>query len=494
MILRGTALPRSCEDPNVMSSRPATDLTKGFMDRDTIFICHATPEDNDFARWLGSRLTGHGYKVWADVLALKGGAPSWVVIESALRSTASKVVFAVSSHSVDATRTGVRNELSVADATGKLLQDSDFIIPVRIDETPFSALPIQVHQRFGLEFADDWGKGLLQLLDTLQTADVPRITGIATDEFEKWRDAIVRTSTLVKTTSEPVLTNLLQIASLPSHIAFYESPHEIESVASALRGAGIPFCLYYRLILSFADWETISASLPSRMTVKVRAKVALKDFLSGTLTDVTAPRVNDARNTATALLRQHIERHLEQRGLQRFDTSSGTALCFPRGLIAGDKVSYLAASGRRTTKNVVGRSERHRVYWHLAFKLNVVLNEPPLIRLKPFICFSEDGKHLITDAKRCAALRRRMCRSWWNPHWRQLQQAFCAFLSGEKETIAIALDGSERLVLSAVAIQLEAVRSMPDDLKYADDEPDDPIETNEPDEQDEFPELDGVDQ
>ena len=45
------------------------------MNRDTVFISHATPHDNDFVRWLGTRLTGHGYKVWADLFELKGGNP-----------------------------------------------------------------------------------------------------------------------------------------------------------------------------------------------------------------------------------------------------------------------------------------------------------------------------------------------------------------------------------------------------------------------------------
>ena len=47
------------------------------MERDTIFISHATPGDNDFVRWLGGQLTGRGYTVWADVFHLKGGTPFW---------------------------------------------------------------------------------------------------------------------------------------------------------------------------------------------------------------------------------------------------------------------------------------------------------------------------------------------------------------------------------------------------------------------------------
>ena len=106
--------------------------------RDTIFICHASPDDDDFVRWLGTRLTGHGYKVWADLFQLKGGAPFWSTIEEALRHHACKVIFVVSRKSVEPNRTGVLNELSVTDAIKKQIKDDGFIIPVKIDDTcPF---------------------------------------------------------------------------------------------------------------------------------------------------------------------------------------------------------------------------------------------------------------------------------------------------------------------------------------------------------------------
>ena len=112
------------------------------MARDTIFICHATPDDNNFVRWLGARLTAHGYKVWADMFSLKGGMPFWNTIEDTLREHACKVVYVASKASVNAKRRGVRNELSVADAVRKALRDPAFIIPVRLDDVAFSDFPI----------------------------------------------------------------------------------------------------------------------------------------------------------------------------------------------------------------------------------------------------------------------------------------------------------------------------------------------------------------
>lgn len=450
------------------------------MKRDTIFISHATPEDNDFVRWLGTRLTGHGYKVWADLFELRGGTPFWNSIEEALRHHACKVIFVVSRKSVDPNRAGVRNELSVADAMKKALADPEFIIPVRIDDTPFSDFPIQIHQLNGIDFSKGWGPKLVELLDTLEHAEVPKSAVDQTAEFEKWRATLVRMATAVEVGSEPVLTNLLPVTKLPADITFFEHDHDAPKIANMLKGMGVPCVPFFRLIISFADLSTIQAALSPETPVRARARVPLVDFLAGSVTSVTSPQQNEARNIATSLLRQHIECYLEQRGLKRFQPSAVSSFYFPSGLIPNDKVPYIAASGRKTNKNVVGRSERNKVNWHLAMKVNVVLGPPPIVRFKPYVCFSEDGQTAINDPKRTSAIRRRFCKNWWNQHWRQLQEAFCVFLADGEQEIAIELGGPEKLTVAGSLLELVATRRMPDDLKIA-DEPDDPIEPDDDD-------------
>jgi hypothetical protein len=47
------------------------------MSKQSIFISHATPEDNGFVRWLGARLELAGFSVWHDLGRLKGGDHFW---------------------------------------------------------------------------------------------------------------------------------------------------------------------------------------------------------------------------------------------------------------------------------------------------------------------------------------------------------------------------------------------------------------------------------
>lgn len=248
------------------------------MDRETIFISHATPDDNDFVRWLGTRLTGHGYRVWADMFGLKGGTPFWSTIEDALRYHAIKVIYVVSRKSVDPGRTGVRNELSVADTMRKTLQDPAFIIPVRIDDTPFGDFPIQVHTLNAVDFTAGWGTKLVELLDTLDAGNVPRLPGDLTVEFEMWRATMLRTATAVEEAPEPLLTNLLTVRRLPRCITFYEYGGDNTKIRPALKDTGVPHAMFNRLILTFADTHSFQASLPPAFSVRIRAVVPMIAF------------------------------------------------------------------------------------------------------------------------------------------------------------------------------------------------------------------------
>jgi hypothetical protein len=277
------------------------------MTPDTIFISHATPDDNDFVRWLGTRLTGHGYRVWADLFDLRGGTPFWSTIEDALRHHACKVIFVVSQNSIDPARGGIRNELSVADAVKKKLHDPSFIIPVKIDNTMFGDFPIQIHQLNAIDFAKGWGSKLVELLDTLETAGVPKVGGDRSNEFDRWHRTMVRTSTIVENAPEPILTNLLPIISLPEAITFFEHQEDATKAASVLRNAGFPNVPFYRLVVSFADHSKMQAELPPSFELRVRARVPLLEFLEGRVAEVTAPKKNEARKIATSLSRRSLQ-------------------------------------------------------------------------------------------------------------------------------------------------------------------------------------------
>ena len=63
-----------------------------------MFISHANPEDNLFARWFGLQLTREGYSVWSDITKLIGGETFWAAVEDAIRNHTAKFVFVCPAH------------------------------------------------------------------------------------------------------------------------------------------------------------------------------------------------------------------------------------------------------------------------------------------------------------------------------------------------------------------------------------------------------------
>jgi hypothetical protein len=100
--------------------------------RKLVFISHANPEENDFARWLSAQLASAGYEVWSDVTKLIGGEVFWDDIEDAIRNHAAKVLVAVSEAAN--TKQGVLDEVNLAVTIERKQKIAQFVVPLRVDD------------------------------------------------------------------------------------------------------------------------------------------------------------------------------------------------------------------------------------------------------------------------------------------------------------------------------------------------------------------------
>jgi hypothetical protein len=98
--------------------------------RNMVFVSHANPEDNAFAKWITLKLATQGYPVWCDLTKLLGGEDFWKDIEGAIRDRTIKFLFVLSKTSN--IKPGTLMEIAVARKVGKKF--TDFIIPLRIDD------------------------------------------------------------------------------------------------------------------------------------------------------------------------------------------------------------------------------------------------------------------------------------------------------------------------------------------------------------------------
>ena len=147
------------------------------MERETIFISHATPEDNDFTIWLASRLKVMGYKVWIDKEGLLGGENFWKEIDGIIRNKAIKFLLVYSNNicynqEAGHLKSGIQDELELAKSTGRKHGISDFIIPLKIDNSPYD-LFVGANTFNHIHFTDNWAEGLSILIQKLQKDFVP---------------------------------------------------------------------------------------------------------------------------------------------------------------------------------------------------------------------------------------------------------------------------------------------------------------------------------
>ncbi len=449
------------------------------MQLQTIFISHAKPEDNEFVKWLGARLTGEGYRVWAELLDSTGGRPFWADIEVAIREHSVKFISVVSKSSIASDRRGFRNELSIADARGRTLKDAGFIIPIKLEDVSLDEFPAQLHQLHHIDFSKNWGEGYLDLIRSLEKMDVTKNSSPEASLFDDWRRISESAPRIVELASERALTNLVQIVCPPRTVNVYSFQGDQDKFSNALKKSDVPCSQFYRLVITYSDIEHLQSRLPEHFKLSKHSSYEFQEFVDGVDKGATRPKKPDARNMATAMLRANIERHLRFRGLREYPGRQ-SAYFFPKDLLPNNKVYYQVGQEKRTWKALVGRSEKMGVFWHLAMKVNVSLGDDAVVRFKPYLCWSEDGVTPISDPKRTSAMRKRFCKNWWNPQWRGLQEAFVAFLADDKPTIEIEVGASESFSLESSLLSVDLARRMPADLLLF-DEPEVPLEELEED-------------
>jgi hypothetical protein len=419
---------------------PVTDAVPP-KDRRLIFISHANPIDNNFAAWLSGKLAIAGYNVWSDVTKLVGGEIIWDDIEEAIRNHAAKVVVAVSR--ISQTKPGVLDEIDLAIRVERAASLQGFVIPIRIDDLPFSEVRANLARKNIIDFHPNWASGLSSLLRILERDHVPKTSDTGAKMLAQSLDGGLRARATIKDQHEQLVSNWLLVKRLPDHIDLVDVQGPQSSVAELARTSRYPAFQHLRLIGMFSDAGFESEFQIAGTTVKRAYRVPLPDFLAGTST--LAVKRYDARNIFSSLLRQAWTLHMRSRGLASFELASGQLAWFlPDQLIEGNKVAFVDDAGKRRRKQLVGWSEKRQIFWHAAFEARPVVGDPNRLVLQPHVIFTADGKTPLFSKQRMHVLRRSFCKSWWNDRWRDLLIAFTRAV-GENDEVRLCVGPTEFL-------------------------------------------------
>jgi len=450
--------------------------------RDILFISHATPEDNHFVSWLGAKLAAMGYDVWADVLRLRGGDDWAGKLETALRKHAIKMLLVCTPNGL--AKDGVRREIEIGAQVAKQLQDAEFIVPLRLEayEAPFRVALAQY-----IDFKRGWAHGLAELTDLLKEKDVP--CG-RPGPMDAWLASHAVGAARVLDKPEPLLSNWLEVAKLPTYVRYCEPPggfptdvflrREVHSWAAVPHKAGI---------ITFARPDE-DGNLAPQIPAKLMAEVDTDTFLEEGWPDKGIDAYQ-ARRMYSDLGTQAFDKLAVARGLQGFTSSSGRTSWWPDIKTAPLTKIRFDWGFRRGLRQIIGQSKKRNVHWHYALSGDFRSSPIRHLRLAARLIFSENGLDAVTEVRRAHVLRRSFAKGWRNARWRDMLCAYLWWLTDGTVELRLPVGDGESIRLHVPPMPFTcpiSIAAEGDDAADDDDDPDVPEEPWEDEGQDRDPE------
>jgi TIR domain-containing protein len=422
-------------------------MSEAISKRETVFVTHAAPEDNDFALWLSSKLTIAGYRVWVDKRRLRGGDDFWDEIDRMLRYEAVKQIVVFTKN---ASKSGVKKELAIGSIMAGRLKDPKFMIPIRADDVSFSDAPPEFVRGTIIDAHPGWHDCLEELFAALDAANVPKRPTPDDANLRTLIEAREDGRRFVVRRPETCLTNWFPVVTPPEHVRYYRFDGPQTQINMWLSDQPFPYVSLNRLVGTFADPSGFAAAGPFTLTASTAYDVSFRDFVSGRNTGPLLEQ-SDAGNHVVNLLRQHFAKIAEGHGLKSVEFGNKeVGWFFPDGLLPR-KVAFVDINGKIKRRTLSGKFKLLR--WHTCLIVRPRLRPTLVYRVHINVVLSKDGKTPLagdTTHRR----RRRLTRSWWNDVWRDRLLAAMSFLADGKETIS-ALAGNELIEIGRLPLLID---------------------------------------
>lgn len=441
--------------------------------------------------WLAPRLEAQGYKVFADIRSLETGDRWRREITQTLQDKAVKMLLCCR----DATlgKQGVQEEIGIAEDLLKSLRDPRFIMPLRL--APFKKV-FGIGELQYTNFENRWADGLAELLDDLESQNVPRGQAAISPNWENYRK---RRGVKIEDRPETLISNWLRVAALPEALGYFQPTGAInhQVLYQACRDARLPAEPYLRGFFSFCTLDEVNREYSGIGKFEVRAQISLAEFLENGFADL-AIRSGEARKLIMSMLRRAWEQWCLERGLLRYEWSSLSGFHVTDKQIAlGKKVAWgTQGEGKRLS---VLRNIAQKKIWQYGVSATPALWPFPHFKLKARVLFSqaEDVKatraatdrtqglfqegvlskagDVIDDKDTQHRARRSVCKGWRNKQWHGRLRAFIELLTGDSPIIHLALGDKARARLDAMPMFFTSpvATVLPDDLADEDEEVDD---------------------
>lgn len=404
------------------------------MQRDTLFISHATPEDNEFSIWLASRLEMMGYKVWLDKNYLLGGEHMWQDIQEQIQNHAIKILFVYSSHINDDKgflKEGIQKELYYAESISKQKSLKNFIIPLNIDPKAEFNEFIGSNMLTQILFYN-WAEGLEQLLRKLNQENVPFSKEIKDSSLGNWYENQYISKCTIENKQQNYYSSLWEIKTLPPYFYIYKFYNEKSAeVVFNANGKSI-IVRQAKLLITFDEKLFIPFNNSALYQIQYEIKYRIPTSEVTENDNTTYPTYIDCNNALKALLNTCLRKFFISKGLISYGLSGRKNAYYYSKDSSNVKIKFnypIQLNGKDISKSKVllGIFDNNK-YWHYGISYKACFSPVFGFSLKSHIIFTSDGKTGLFDINKQHSYRRKKGKRFFNEEWRDLLLAFIASL------------------------------------------------------------------
>ncbi len=427
--------------------------------KETIFISHATPEDNEFTIWIASRLELLGYKIWIDKNELLGGEKFWEEIEKTIKEKSIKFLLVYSNNICDINnpgkiKSGIQKEVDFAKTI--LSQDNqlkDFITLLHIDQSPFNLFDgsQELNQ---IVFNSNWAEGLEVLLKKFSKDNIPRSSTQTTNSFSKWYlDEYLIKNQIIKK-RELYYTNWWSVEQIPQNFFIFKYKNEEQAKAISEINKNIISVTNANCITSFErnlNSEILHNNEKLEIIPEEIYAIKISDILLGFERE-TFPNQRDAENHFKKLLKRSLHTFFKENKLYWYELANkNQAYYHTPSSLPSSKVNFIYQFRKKHTKKNKKLYGKYLTLgkWHFALSLKPMLNPYLGFAIKSHIVFTDHGFKTWEDKALLHSHRRKKGKRMFNEEWRDLLLAFIQSLKNENAIIEIKVSESEHLIMKS---------------------------------------------
>ena len=414
--------------------------------RDVLFLLGVRPIRDQFLLWLGPKLEAHGYRVFSDLMTLEPGDRWRRETAIALEHRAAKVLIALGPE--------IRTDDDIMDAIDRVKalaqhrDDPRFIVPLRLEE---GAKIDGLRDAVPADFSRGWAEGLAKLLDTFGRQGVPRQAGDAI-VAPQWNSFRKRKAVSLVAEPEPLVSNWIRVAEMPSEIHFYEALGAVQSDALRRRFRKLPYPAvpHERGLITFAAPPDVEESLEGVAKLRLRASAEITDAKEIGMPEIGL-KGRDLSNMIMGLLREAWERHCRSQGMVAYAYSGGDGFhVSSEQAKIGERVPW-GRQGQRRSSMLRNVAKKH--VW--SYGVTALPRDWPFwhFRLKARVLFAKDNATeegiKIDNSRKMHRLRRSGCKGWRNKQWHGRLLAFLQIMSGDSAFIRVPLAPGQDMLLSS---------------------------------------------